>query len=152
MKAIRVHQFGGPEVLRLEDVSDPAPGAGQVVVRMRAVGVNPVETYIRQGIYGPREFPFTPGSDGAGTVESAGPGVRRWNPGDRVYMGGSVSGTYAERAICTEAQLHPLPERVTFAQGAAVHTPYATAYRAMHVRGRAFPGGGVLLHRGGGGG
>jgi NADPH:quinone reductase len=146
MKAIRVHQFGGPEVLRLEDVPDPVPGPGQVVVRMRAVGVNPVETYIRQGIYGPKEFPFTPGNDGAGEVESAGSGVRRWRPGDRAYMGGSISGTYAERSLCTEAQLHPLPQQVTFAQGAAVHTPYATAYRAVHVRGRAAPGEVLLVH------
>jgi NADPH2:quinone reductase len=146
MKAIRVHAFGGPEVLRLEEVPDPVPGPGQVVVRMRAVGVNPVETYIRQGLYGPKEFPFTPGNDGAGVVESVGQDVQRWKPGDRVYMGGSISGTYAEEALCTEAQLHPLPERITFAQGAAVHTPYATAYRAMHVRGRAFPGEVVLVH------
>src|SRR6476646_2707521 len=146
MKAIRVHAFGGPEVLRLEEVSDPVPGPGQVVVRMRAIGVNPVETYIRQGIYGPKEFPYTPGSDGAGVVESVGTGLRRWKPGDRAYVGGSISGTYAEKALCTEAQVHPLPERVTFAQGAAVHTPYATAYRALHVRGRAAPGEAVLVH------
>jgi NADPH:quinone reductase len=146
MKAIRVHQFGGPEVLRLEDVPDPVPGPGQVVVRIRAAGVNPVETYIRQGIYGPKDFPFTPGNDGAGEVESVGPGVRRWRAGDRVYMGGSISGTYAAKSLCTEAQLHPLPQQVTFAQGAAVHTPYATAYRAMHVRGRAVPGEVLLVH------
>lgn len=146
MKAIRVHQFGGPEVLRLEDVPDPVPGPGQVVVRIRAAGVNPVETYIRQGIYGPKDFPFTPGNDGAGEVESVGPGVRRWRAGDRVYMGGSISGTYAAKSLCTEAQLHPLPQQATFAQGAAVHTPYATAYRAMHVRGRAAPGEVLLVH------
>src|SRR5712691_4557909 len=65
MKAIQVHQFGEPDVLKLEEVPDPTPGAGQVVVRIKAVGVNPVETYIRAGRYGPKQFPYTPGNDGA---------------------------------------------------------------------------------------
>src|SRR5688572_16740840 len=109
MKAIRIHQFGGPEVLKLEDAPDPAPGPGQVVVAVRAAGVNPVDTYIRSGIYGPKEFPYTPGSDGAGVVESVGPGVKRVKPGDRVYLAGSATGTYAEKALCVEAHVQPLP-------------------------------------------
>ncbi len=93
MKAIRDHHFGGPEVLRAEDVPDPQPGPGQVVVAVRAAGVNPVETYIRSGTYGDRAFPYTPGSDGAGVVEAVGPGVTRARPGDRVDLAGAVSGT-----------------------------------------------------------
>jgi NADPH:quinone reductase len=151
MKAIRVHQFGGPEVLKLEDAPDPRPGPGQVVVGVRAAGVNPVDTYVRSGIYGPREFPFTPGSDGAGVVESVGPGVKRLKPGDRVYLAGSATGTYAEKALSSESQAQPLPENVSFAQGAAVYVPYATAYRALINRARAEPPETVLVHGASGG-
>src|SRR5206468_11669900 len=94
MKAIRVHQVGGPEVLKLEEVPDPRPGPGQVVVRAHAVGVNPVDTYVRSGRYGQKVFPYTPGADAAGVVESAGQGVKRLRPGDRVYTAGTVSGAY----------------------------------------------------------
>ena len=151
MKAIRVHQFGAPEVMKLEDVPDPKPGPGQVVVTVRAAGVNPVETYIRSGIYGPRDFPYTPGSDGAGVVEAAGPGVKRVRAGDRVYLAGSVTGTYATKVLANESQVHPLPENVSFQQGAAVYIPYATAYRALFQRARAEPGETVLVHGASGG-
>src|SRR3954453_8145165 len=113
MKSIRVHAFGGPEVLRLEEVPDPAPGPGQVVVRMKAVGVNPVETYIRAGRYGPKEFPYTPGNDGAGIIEAAGAGVK-WKRGDRVYVAGSITGTYAQLALCDAKKVHRLPENASF--------------------------------------
>ncbi len=146
MKAIRVHEFGGPEVLILEDVPDPEPGAGEVVVRVEAAGVNPVETYIRAGTYGPKDFPFTPGTDAGGTVEAVGAGVTRVKPGDRVYTAGSVSGTYAEKALCAAAQVQPLPDGVTFAQGAALGVPYVTAYRALFQRAEARPGETVLVH------
>jgi NADPH:quinone reductase len=151
MKAIRVHQFGGPDVLKLDDAPDPKPGPGQVVVGLRAAGVNPVDTYIRSGTYGPRDFPFTPGSDGAGVVESVGPGVKRLKPGDRVYLAGSATGTYAEKALSSESQVQPLPENVSFAQGAAVYVPYATAYRALFNRARAEPAETVLVHGASGG-
>ena len=124
MKAIRVHEFGGPEVLRLEDVPDPQPGAGQVLVRVRAVGVNPVDTYIRAGAHAVRpQLPYTPGLDAAGTVEAVGEGVTRVSAGDRVYTSGSLSGTYAELALCDESQVHTLPARVSFAEGAGVSWP-----------------------------
>ncbi len=152
MKAIRVHEFGGPEVLRLEDVPEPRPGAGQVAVRVRAVGVNPVDTYIRSGAHAVRPaLPFTPGLDAAGEVEAVGEGVTRLSAGQRVYTAGSLSGTYAELALCDESQCHPLPERVSFAQGAGVNTPYATAYRALFQRARAVPGETVLVHGASGG-
>lgn len=146
MKAIRVHQFGEPDVLKLEEVPDPTPGEGQIVVRVHAAGVNPVETYIRKGIYGPRDFPYTPGTDAAGLVEAVGAGVRRLKVGDRAYIAGSISGTYAEKALCKETQVFPLPPRVTFQQGAAIHVPYATAFRALHIRAKAIPGEVVLIH------
>lgn len=146
MKAIRVHEFGDPSVLKLEDVPDPTPAAGQVVVRLKAIGVNPVETYIRKGIYGPRPFPFTPGSDGAGEVEAVGAGVTSVKPGDRVYINAAVNGAYAEKALCGEASVHRLPPNISFEQGAALGVPYATAYRALWYRARAQPGETVLIH------
>ncbi|HEV3468282.1 MAG TPA: NADPH:quinone reductase [Pyrinomonadaceae bacterium] len=152
MKAIRVHEFGGPEVLRLEDLEDPRPGAGQVLVRVRAAGVNPVDTYIRSGAHAVKPaLPYTPGLDAAGTVEAVGEGVTRVAAGDRVYTAGSVTGTYAELAVCEEAQVHRLPDRVTFGQGAGVNTPYATAYRALFQRARAVPGETVFVHGASGG-
>ncbi|MBV9850915.1 MAG: NADPH:quinone reductase [Armatimonadetes bacterium] len=151
MRAIRVHEFGGPDVMKLEDTPDPQPGAGEVVVTVEAVGVNPVETYIRAGIYGPREFPFTPGSDAAGTVETVGDGVAHVRPGDRVYSAGSVSGTYAQKTLCQAAQVQPLPGHVTFEQGAALGVPYVTAYRGLFQRAGAIPGETVLVHGASGG-
>ncbi len=156
MKSIRVHQTGGPDVLCYEDVPDPSPGPGQVLVKIDAAGVNPVETYIRSGLYGRRPaLPYTPGSDGAGTVEALGPGVASLGVGDRVYVIGTAlgtaSGTYAERAVCDRAQVHPLPEHVSFAQGAAVGVPYGTAFRALFDRARCQPGETVLVHGGSGG-
>ena len=147
MKAIRVKEFGGPEVLRLEDVPELKPADGEVVVRIRAAGVNPVETYIRAGVY-PRKpsLPYTPGTDGAGTVEAAGKNATRFAPGSRVYVAGSLSGTYAEQALCDESSVFPLPAHVSFAQGAAMGVPYATAYRALFQRAAARPGEAVLIH------
>ena len=152
MKAIRVHEFGDPEVLRLEEVPTPQPGAGQVLVRMHAIGVNPVETYIRAGTYARLPvLPYTPGNDGAGVVEQIGSDVSEFRPGDRVYVAGSVSGTYAEFALCKTEQVHRLPENVSFAQGAAMGTPYATAYRGLFQRADAEPGETVLVHGASGG-
>src|SRR5436189_479778 len=152
MKAIRVHEFGGPEVLRLEEVPTPQPGAGQVLVRMHAIGVNPVETYIRAGTYALKPtLPYTPGNDGAGVVEQIGDSVTEFKAGDRVYTAGSISGTYAEFALCKTAQAHPLPANASFAQGAAMGTPYATAYRGLFQRAQAKPGETVLIHGASGG-
>src|SRR5277367_2993475 len=109
MKAIRVHEFGGPEVLKLEEVADLQPGPGQVVVRVHAVGVNPVEAYVRTGTYAMKpSLPYTPGADAGGVVSAVGEGVTSVKAGDRVYASGSLSGTYAEQALCAEAQVHPL--------------------------------------------
>jgi NADPH2:quinone reductase len=151
MKAIRVREFGGPEVLRLEDAPDPEPVGDQLLVRLRAVGVNPVETYIRAGAYAAAPpLPYTPGSDAAGTIAGGGPHARL-EPGTRVYVSGSLTGTYAELALCAPELVHPLPERVTFSQGAALGVPYATAFRALFQRARALPGETVLVHGASGG-
>ena len=152
MKAIRVHEFGGPAVMKLEDVPDPAAGPGQVVVRVRAAGVNPVDAYIHTGTYARKPpLPYTPGQDGAGEVESIGAGVTAFKAGDRVYIAGvgntvAGAGTYAERAVCIPSQLHRLPARASFGQGAALGVPYCTAYRALFHRANARPGETVLVH------
>lgn len=149
MRAIRVLKFGGPEVLTLAEVDDPVPGAGEVVVRLRAAGVNPVEAYIRSGVYARLpELPYTPGGDGAGEVESVGEGVAGWKAGDRVYVAAFLakSGTYAERVACSARFVHRLPDTVSFAQGASLGVPAATAYRALFLRAQAVAGETVLIH------
>jgi len=152
MRAIRVHQFGGPEVLKLEEIPDPKPGPGEVVVRVRAAGVNPVDAYMHTGTYARKPpLPYTPGFDGAGEIESVGDDVKGFAVGDRVYIAGpgntmAGAGTYAEKALCSPSQLHPLPARVSFGQGAALGVPYCTAYRALFQRANARPGEVVLVH------
>ena len=152
MKAIRVHEFGGPEVMKLQEVPNLTPGAGQVVVSVKAVGVNPVDSYIRTGTYAVKPpLPYTPGMDAAGTVEAVGEGVESVKVQERVYVGGTLSGAYAEQALCDASQVHRLPERVSFAQGAGVNVPYATAYRALYNRAHGQPGETVLVHGASGG-
>jgi len=152
MKAIVVHEFGGPEVLKLEEVPTPKPAAGQVLVRVHAVGVNPYDTYMRAGTYAVKPpLPYTPGSDGAGVVEAVGPGVTKVKPGDRVYVAKTVSGAYADCALALESQVHPLPANVTFSQGAGVWVPYATAYHALYHVAQAHASETVLMHGASGG-
>src|SRR2546423_11247214 len=99
MKAIRVNQFGGPEVLKLEEISTPKPQAGQVLVRIHAAGVNPYDTYMRNGTYAIKpQLPYTPGSDAAGAIEAVGDGVRKVKSGDRVYTAQTITGAYAQFA------------------------------------------------------
>ncbi|MGB6976014.1 MAG: NADPH:quinone reductase [Gammaproteobacteria bacterium] len=146
MKAIRVHQFGEPDVLKLEDIPDPQPGQSQVVIKVKAVGVNPVETYIRAGNYGPMTFPYTPGSDVAGIIEAIGPDVNEYKVGDRVYTASTLSGGYAQFALVDVNKVFPLPANLTFQQGAALGVPAATAYRALFHRGQVQPGETILIH------
>ena len=152
MKAIRVSEYGGPAVLKLEEVPTPQPGPNQVLVRNRAVGVNPVDTYLRANTdnRGPK-LPYTPGSDAAGVVEAVGDGVTRVRKGDRVYVGGTVSGAYAELALCGETQVHALAANASFAQGAAMNVPYATAFHALFHRAHGEAGESVLVHGASGG-
>jgi NADPH2:quinone reductase len=152
MKAIRIHEFGDPKVMRLEEVPDPKPGPGQVLVRVKAIGVNPVETYIRSGVYAKLpSLPYTPGLDAAGIVEAVGDNVTTVKKGDRVYTVGTITGAYAELTLCEAHRVYPLPDRVTFSQGAALTIPYATAYRALFHRAHASPGEWVLVHGASGG-
>jgi NADPH2:quinone reductase len=147
MKAIRVREFGAADVMRLEDATDPRPAATQLVVRVRAAGVNPVDAYIRSGAYARTpELPYTPGMDAGGTVEAVGENVRRFKVGDRVYTDASVTGTYAELALCEEASVHALPQQITFAQGASLGVPYVTAHRALFGRAQARAGETALVH------
>src|ERR1700726_3696704 len=152
MKAIVVHEFGGPEVLKLEDVPTPRPAAGQVLVRVRAAGVNPYDTYMRNGTYAVKPpLPYTPGSDAAGDVEAIGEGVSKGKRGDRVYTAKTLTGAYAEYALALETQVHPLPAKITYAQGAAVWVPYGTAYHALYQRARARASETLLVHGASGG-
>jgi NADPH2:quinone reductase len=156
MKAIRVHQPGEPDVLKYEDAPDPTAGPGQVLVRIKAAGVNPVDTYVRAGKYAQMPpMPFIPGGDAAGVVEAVGSGVRGVQTGDRVYLGGqgarTFSGCYAELLACDADLVRLLPASLTFSQGAGVGTVYATAARALHQKARALPGETILIHGASGG-
>jgi NADPH2:quinone reductase len=152
MRAIRVHEYGAPGVMKLEEVPDPIAGPGEVVVHVRAAGVNPVDAYIHTGTYARKPaLPYTPGQDGAGEIQSVGADVKEFKAGDRVYICGvgttvAGAGTYAELTLCSPAQLHRLPERVSFGQGAALGVPYCTAYRALFQRTQAKPGETILVH------
>src|SRR5262249_29764492 len=152
MKAIRVKQFGGPEVLKVEEVATPKPDAGQVLVKVHAAGVNPYDTYMRAGTYAIKPpLPYTPGSDAAGIIEEVGPGVTKAKRGDRVYTAKTLTGAYAEYTLTLEEQVHRLAESVSFAQGAGVWVPYGTAYHALYHFARAKAGETVLVHGASGG-
>jgi NADPH2:quinone reductase len=156
MKAILAREFGGPQVLKLEDVADPSAGPGQVRVRVKAVGVNPYDTYMRNGGYAINPpLPYTPGADAAGVVDQVGDGVSGVAVGDRVYVGGTAQarayGAYAEFVVCHAGQVHPLPGRVSFAQGAGINVPYVTAWAALFVRAQARPGDTLFIHGASGG-
>jgi NADPH2:quinone reductase len=151
MKAIVVRAFGGPEVLKVEEVPAPSPGAGQLLIRVKAVGVNPVDTYIRSGTYARKpSLPYTPHADIAGVVEAVGANVTTHRTGDRVY-GFMTDAGGAELAVADEWQVKRLPDRASFQQGAALGVPYGTAWRALHMRGQAQPGETVLVHGASGG-
>jgi NADPH:quinone reductase len=152
VKAIRVHQFGGPEVLKPEEIPTPKPDAGQMLVRVRAAGVNPYDTYMRSGTYAIKpHLPYTPGSDAAGTVEAVGTGVTKVKAGDRVYTSQTLTGAYAEYALALADQVHRLPQNISFEQGAGVWVPYGTAYHALHHFAKARAGETVLVHGASGG-
>lgn len=151
MKAIRVHEFGGPEVLKLEEIPKPAPRVGEVLIAVKAIGINPVETYLRSGSNPKLPRPYTPGLDAAGFVEAVGADVTDLKAGDRVFTSDSESGSYAEFTIAKAGDAHPFPENVTFEQAAGLNIPYATAYRALFQKARAQPGETVFIHGGSGG-
>jgi NADPH2:quinone reductase len=150
MKAILIREFGGPEVLKIGETSDPVPGPGEVLIRVHAAGVNPFETYMRTGTYAVKPaLPYIPGSDAAGVVEAVGAGVTDLAVGTRVFCYGTrdgLIGTYAEEVVCPRGRVFPLVQRVSFAQGASLGVPYTTAYRALFQRGGAKAGETVLIH------
>lgn len=150
MKAIRIHQYGGPEVLKFEDVADPVAKEGELLVRVRAVGVNPVDTYVRNGTYAIKpELPYIPGGELAGEI-AAGP-----RKGERIFAHGTagprLTGACAELAVVRETDAYPLPAHLSFAQGAAIPVAFGTAWRALFDRGRLQAGQAVLIHGASGG-
>ena len=152
MKAIVVHEFGAPEVMKLQEFPTPKAGAGQVVVRIHAAGVNPFDIYMRNGTYAVKPpLPYIPGGEGAGVVQTVGQGVTKWKPGDRVYVGHPITGTYAEYALATESQVHRLPERVSYPQGAGIYVACGTAYHALHHQAKARGSETLLVHGASGG-
>ena len=143
MRAVRVHEFGAPDVLQVEEVPQPEPVQGEVLVRVQAAGVNPFEAYVREGLYTELPaLPYTPGCDAAGV---------RVDTGERVYVTDSLSGTYAEYALCPTEAVRPLPDGLSYAQGAAIGVPYFTAYRALIQRAAAVAGECILIHGASGG-
>ncbi len=151
MKAIRIHQFGGPEVLQLDEVDDPVPGPGEVVFNVRAVGVNPVDTYMRSGTHRVKpDLPYIPGGDAAGEVSAVGDGVTIVKPGDRVFAGSVLgfgfTGCYAEKVKRSAEHLLPVPEAVSFAEAVAFGVSYPTAHYALFARGGARAGETLFIH------
>lgn len=149
MRAIRVQQTGGPEVLRVENVPDPQPAAGEVLVAVEAVGVNFIEIYQRSGGY-PMTLPFTPGSEAAGTVRAVGAGVTGFAPGDRVTST-NFRGAYAELAIVPADRAVKIPDGVTTRQAAAVMLQGMTAHYLSHSTYPLRRGETCLIHAAAGG-
>jgi len=152
MKAIRVAKYGGPEELKLLELPEPKPGAGEALVRLHAVGVNFADIYFRSGSARvPIPFPFTPGIEGAGVVEGVGPGVSEVKPGDRVAYSTRTVGSYAECQVVSARQLVPLPKGVSFEDGAAIILQGLTAHYLVHEFYPIKRGSTVLVHAAAGG-
>lgn len=157
MKAIVVSKFGSPDVLKYQEIDEPIPALGEVRVRLYAAGVNPNEAYIRTGTYAfyIPSLPFTPGFDGAGVVDFVGEGVEHLKIGDRVFVAALLAkrntGTYAQKVVCDANAVRPLPDAVSFAQGAALGIPALAAYRALFHKARIEAGETVLIHGASGG-
>ena len=150
MKAIRIHQTGGPEVLRFEDAPDPQPQAGQALVRVEAAGVNFVDVYFRTGLYKGPPLPFVAGQEGAGTVAAVGDGVTEVAVGDRVAWVG-IHGAYAQLAVVPAARLVKLPDGVSTHQGAAAMLQGITAHYLATSTYALQPGDTCLVHAAAGG-
>jgi NADPH2:quinone reductase len=149
MKAIQIHETGGPEVLVLAELPIPQPGPGQVLIRVEAVGVNFIEIYFRKGTY-KAALPFIPGSEAAGTVEELGPGVTGFAAGDAVASVGVV-GSYAEYALVPATQLVKVPTELTMQQAAAAMLQGMTAHYLSHSTYPLKAGETTLIHAGAGG-
>jgi len=152
MKAIVVEQFGGPEVLKLGDAPRPEPKEDEVLIRVMASGVNPVDAYIRSGKYGDRKLPYIPGMDAAGVIEKVGSHMKNFKPGDAVYAYTAThDGAYAEFCVATENEVAPKPKNISFEQAAAVPLAATTAWQALIGMAKLKSGQTVLIHGGSGG-
>ncbi len=154
MRAVRYPDHGGPDVLTVDSIDIPEPGHGELRIDVRAAGVNPVDTYFREGTYPVPELPMTPGSDAAGVVSAVGPGVEGFVKGDRVFvtgLGNDRQGTYAEQVVAPAEWCAHLPEAVTFGEGAAVALVGVTAWQAFVAHAGVEPGERALVHGGSGG-
>src|ERR1700758_4310461 len=154
MKAIRIHKYGGPEVLRYEDVVVPAPGAGELLIKVQAASVNPLDWKTRAGYlkdFFPHTMPFIPGWDGSGIVEAVGSGVTQFKQGDEVYAKTNRDGTYAEYAIVTEPEAALKPKSVDHVQAAAIPVVALTAWQALFEKAQLAAGQKVLIHGAAGG-
>ena len=178
MKAIVLHKSGGPDQLSYEDIETPKPGPGEVLIRVRAAGVNHVDIDIRKGVSGMKlKFPHIPGVDAAGVIEARGAGVTMWQEGDRVaphfilhcgncsncirgaeniclnfhVLGATTWGTYAQYVKVKQHHLVRIPKRLSFDQAVSSYVPFATAWEALVTVGKVGPGENVLVNAAGGG-
>lgn len=149
MKAIQLQQYGGPEVLKIRDVSIDKPHLGQALVRTQVAGVNFIDIYQRRGVY-PVQLPYIPGLEGAGVVEDVGEGVTNVKVGDRVAFV-HEPGSYAQKNLVTAEHLIPLPPEFSFEQGAAFPLQGMTAHYLLHEFRRVRPNDIVLIHAAAGG-
>ncbi len=150
MRAIRIHQTGGPEVMRLEEVELPPPGKGEVRLRQHAIGINYMDVYQRTGFYPPTSLPFTPGGEGAGEVVEVGPSVEGFKPGDRVAYAGPA-GAYAEERNIEARFLFKLPRAISYETGAAMMLKGLTAQYLLRQTYRVNEGDTILVHAAAGG-
>jgi NADPH:quinone reductase len=150
MKAMRAHQFGGPDQLRLEEAPEPQVQAGQVMIRVRAAGINPADLVRLSGRLGSLTLPYIPGTDVCGEVERLGAGVDNVKQGQRVF-GRALTGGYVERTCLAVGEAIPLPANLSFEEGAAIPIPFYTAYHALHNKALVKSGEAVLVSAGGGG-
>ena len=173
MKAVRFHEFGGPEVLRLEEVEEARPGPGEVTIRIRASALNHLDVDVREGSSRfPVNFPHTPGVEVAGDIEALGPGVEGWQVGDRVnpyimatcgecrycrtgreslcltpgFISFSMGGGYAEKLTCSARQLVRIPDSVTYESAAALQVAFATSWHMLVTRARLVAGETVMIN------
>lgn len=153
MKALVIHEFGGPEVLKYENAPRPAPKEDEVLIRVMAAAVNPVDGYIRAGRFGRDKLPLIPGMDVAGVVEKTGPKITKFKAGDAVYayLSFQEQGGYAEFAIAKENEMSIKPKSVTFVGAAAVPLAATTAWQALVDTAKIDKGQTVLIHGGSGG-
>ncbi len=155
MKAVRIHEYGGPEVLVYEDVPTPKPGPSQILVKVAAATVNPIDVAVRENRFPtPKDPPKTLGSDGAGVVESVGSEITSVRPGDRVSFSGlgiGSEGSYAEYALIAETQVVAIPDGLSFADAAALGMVFPAAYYGLVTRGALKQGETVLVQGASGG-